>query len=793
MKNVISIIVFLYTVAGFCFMQKPATSFLSGIQSVYVHIDKNSYTPGETLWFKAYFTDASQPVNQTLLVKIIDTEHKNVLIEKEFPVYDIRSHGQIVLPDSIATGTYQLVAYGNATCNLNKYNVFVQQIKILKNTASSLIAKAQLLNTGALLPGKPVQIKFNLTKNSYPVKGIKGKFTASYEGQDKILSSDKLKTDTDGIAIASFIYPQAGPYDHVLVKGEFYDGDKQIHTELFLPSTEKKLLSDIYVEGGQLINGLKNKVLISLKDENNIAVANATIVLREDKANLSSAKTDSTGRAALQFVPKNNMIYDIMVTGDAINKPEILQLPDNKEGILLKLINDRNIKVINTGAATQRKLELWNEAGVLVTKELNIKAGDSVSVVLPQVNEKTIISAGLFKDNKLTNERVFMQGSTDFYTVKITVDNKNIKPHQKVTARVHIEDASGNSVKANLSVATVFNKVIDKEAYKIISLSAYNGMASDKEIKSLLQQDIATANKLLIAKKWRQDTLIMSNENCTASAGLTGFLKNKKKNRGIHINQFIMHTSQGSKIIKVEKNGSFTIPPEYLLAKEGQENYINIDDLLQDYTIEIDSKEDGLPSLLPLVLANKKINYSIISEDIALLPISGVVDLEGVTITKKRDNEYTTADYQKWVRDFPAVCNDYVCIHGIINCGVHKMEKGPPPVVGHRYFYNIWSNYLYTHCISCDCKEKAQTTFALKSITLPEPFPDLTFEGDFDLKYYSTIYWNPNINTNAGGDATVNFTTSDLSGAYTIIIQGLTDYNNSAVYGSTEFKVLLNQ
>ncbi len=50
----------------------------------------------------------------------------------------------------------------------------------------------------------------------------------------------------------------------------------------------------------------------------------------------------------------------------------------------------------------------------------------------------------------------------------------------------------------------------------------------------------------------------------------------------------------------------------------------------------------------------------------------------------------------------------------------------------------------------------------------------VTREGQTQTDYRSTIYWNPDVNTDGNGSATVSFFASDLAGLYRVVVEGVT-------------------
>jgi hypothetical protein len=54
-------------------------------------------------------------------------------------------------------------------------------------------------------------------------------------------------------------------------------------------------------------------------------------------------------------------------------------------------------------------------------------------------------------------------------------------------------------------------------------------------------------------------------------------------------------------------------------------------------------------------------------------------------------------------------------------------------------------------------------------------------------EYISTMYWKNQLLLKKGETQEVSFYTSDITGAYKVIVQGITD--NDVIYGETSFRV----
>ena len=83
----------------------------------------------------------------------------------------------------------------------------------------------------------------------------------------------------------------------------------------------------------------------------------------------------------------------------------------------------------------------------------------------------------------------------------------------------------------------------------------------------------------------------------------------------------------------------------------------------------------------------------------------------------------------------------------------------------------------------------------IKNITIPEEFqvPDYEAYPTTELNMRSTVYWNPNIFTDANGTATFSFFTSDVAGEFEIVAQGLAESTLRPLMGTAAFDVTMKQ
>ena len=73
-------------------------------EKIFVHTDRTTYLPGETLWFKAYVVEGSTmqlfDLSKVGYLEIISPEHTPVL-QVKFPIENASGTGSITIPSSI--------------------------------------------------------------------------------------------------------------------------------------------------------------------------------------------------------------------------------------------------------------------------------------------------------------------------------------------------------------------------------------------------------------------------------------------------------------------------------------------------------------------------------------------------------------------------------------------------------------------------------------------------------------------------------------------------------------------
>ncbi|WP_155807149.1 hypothetical protein [Gillisia marina] len=105
-------------------------------ESVYLHLNKTSFIPGEQVWFKAYVYDRKNniPFLETANLNIVMYDSLGKHVEKQL-VYINNGYGSgsIEIDSSFRAGKYYLKAYTNWMKNFKEDDSFTQEIHVLKS------------------------------------------------------------------------------------------------------------------------------------------------------------------------------------------------------------------------------------------------------------------------------------------------------------------------------------------------------------------------------------------------------------------------------------------------------------------------------------------------------------------------------------------------------------------------------------------------------------------------------------------------------------------------------------
>ncbi len=208
---------------------QPGNEYVT-FEKIYLHIDREFYFIGETIWFKAYLLDgqnlSSVADTQNLYIDLIDSEGR-IAQNQVLICENGEASGSILIPDSSSTGTFMIRAYTDFLKNFGEETFFHKPLKISEVKSSiDLEAEKSKLHEGKpridisffpeggyLLAGTKNLVAFKAIDESGKGVSINGKVL---DGKGETVSS--FKTYYNGMG-RMFLFPMKGKSYKVEIDG----------------------------------------------------------------------------------------------------------------------------------------------------------------------------------------------------------------------------------------------------------------------------------------------------------------------------------------------------------------------------------------------------------------------------------------------------------------------------------------------------------------------------------------------------------------------------------------------
>lgn len=182
-----------------------------GQERMYLHYDKSSYAPGETIWYKTYLMKGIFPTDDSKTVYVDWTDEKgNLLLHGSAPVLYATMFGQFDIPQNYSGQFIHIKAYTKWMLNFDTVFLYNKDIRIISKAAtpaSKNVIIPQLVffpEGGDAIEGVKNKIAFKANDQwGRPVK-IKGIIQ-----NNKGVTVDTLRMFHDGMGFI-YIKPEAG-------------------------------------------------------------------------------------------------------------------------------------------------------------------------------------------------------------------------------------------------------------------------------------------------------------------------------------------------------------------------------------------------------------------------------------------------------------------------------------------------------------------------------------------------------------------------------------------------------
>ncbi len=228
---------------------------------VYLHTDREVYSAGDQINFKAYVRDIYSPsaisISRNLHLIIAD-QSGNLLQEKIFPLINNQTNGVFNLISSVGEGEYFLIAWTDMMEKGPAQNVFRKKIFIKEKLFPGVLINLSAGQT-RYLPGDIAQIKIELT--SVFGKALKRKkinYIASFNGA--AFEAKDAKTDKEGKLSFDLPLPESDELGLLIVEVAVEHQGRTSLNSILVPTSKTPIWIDFAPEGGLFVNGFETEI-----------------------------------------------------------------------------------------------------------------------------------------------------------------------------------------------------------------------------------------------------------------------------------------------------------------------------------------------------------------------------------------------------------------------------------------------------------------------------------------------------------------------------------------------------
>lgn len=763
--------------------------------TLFVHFDKTIYTNNETVWFTGYMLKGNPiEVYDAMSVVLVNNIDSTIAIEEKFVMFAGLSFGSLLLPDSLPPGNYSLMAYTNRLLNGLPEDIFIQPVTIKSSDDPSFNVTLKLDDA----PHSPDSVTVALKAITFGDRLLTNADVQYTIGKGKnILTTGKTKTNVFGESLLKIATKQLNA-DNNLLQVQIKSGKESKKIRLQLPVYDSSPIVKFYPEGGSIIADMLCTVGFEVTTATGEPLP-ATAVLYEGDEISDTIQTDNTGMGRLKLLALKENNYTLqLLTNTAGNKRYRLPqaLPSGPVmHIENALAGDSLYLKLMTLVTGPFYIVLHDYRQVHETFTLLVKQPASKNIALPLINiPKGIVAVTLMDSmGRPWVERLIFAHYNKRTGIQVKTDSLYYGTRQKVQISLRLEGYT-DSIAGNglVSVACVQeNRLERKNMQDIESYFYLQHELSDMPYRYRPMgndaSDAAYLQNILLIKGWRRYTwqaMMQTEPKDTlqehTSLQFTGQVTQYDKRLKKPVLLVTFHESSLN-TFSTDSTGRFALTGENIITNLGKKVLLAVNNASRgDYNVVVTDPYKYINKKLSATIIGSRPELKYPAQDtrLTIIPVNErLPTLQTVVVTSsKRDKSLYAASKN--------ACGDYVCPYNILNCPNHPFG-GRLPVTGQSYNLPGGGTIVYSGCNEVP----QENVINVKGIYMHKEFygSDYAVFNPHDPEYYSTIFWKHAVPIRATKDVSFTFYTSDITGRFKIIVQGVS--GNDVLYGEQTFMV----
>ncbi|MNJ97706.1 MG2 domain protein [compost metagenome] len=770
--------------------QKIAFNHLANpTTNLFVHFDKNIYSNNETVYFTAYILKTEKfhlNAHKILAVALVRDVDSALIKSDKFLIQNGLAFGNMLIPDSVVTGNYQLLAYTDKLVNGKPELIFKQPITIKTNIELPFRANIKLVENPSI-SNKENQVLISVTTNDYKFLSKPVSVNYKYGTVQKT-----AKTDAAGQLLLNIPKQQNLVDPNISVKLK-YQKDSSF---LSMPLPTGKITANVkfFPEGGNLVTNIISTVAWEVTDLQKRPIALKAFLLKNNSP-IDTIETNSYGIGKFKLLADENAVYTVKLANNSL-ADTVYKLPKVlSSGLVINIENavvEDTLSLILRNHKSQKffiRIHNFKQCFLDIPFDMEMKIRKlkiSLAEIPKGLNTITITDS---LDRPLA-ERLFFAHYNNKDLIYANTDKNTYHQREQVSLTLNSKDLPETAI---VSIAVVQeNRLTLRDSNDIKSYTYIRNQLENMPSngKTSIYKDRDYLEQILSVKGWRRYTWQQTQDIKPSdtlkkidSLQITGIVKKNKKPLTAAVNLATFGDSN-IRVIETSMEGKFDFSTPDLITEYGKKMHlfvnatnkasynIEINDAFEKASKDLSKTEASLIPTVPLNLTN--------NSDLVLKNNEKAIQLKEVTIKKTVDRP--RFHYAKG--GFGAnSCGDYVCMYDILNCTNHANDPGnSQPIAGVTY---KGSNGPYQECKTYTEEDKSFVAFS--GIRYHKEFYLHDYKDPLEPAFFSTIYWNYGTILQPKKETTLTFYTSDITGMFKVIMQGIT--KNDVIYTEQKFEV----
>ena len=433
------------------------------IEKTYLHTDRPFYFPGETIWYKAYVTNAHQDatlLSQGIIVELISP--KGVVLKKtNLAVKDGYTYGEFPIYSSWVGGTYKIKAYTQWTKNFGEEALFSKDITVQKIIQPRLQLKFDF-EKEAYGPGSTVKAKLSIKDlENNVLKNVKCIYTLALDG--RIIATKNSTTSQEGLLLIETLLPEYLTSTDVIINVQIpFEGTTESIARS-VPVTLDAIDLQFMPESGHAIEGYKNTIAFKALNPYGKPADISGVIKNSKGEEVITFESFHNGMGSFVLTPQPDETYTAYITEPFISTIAYPIQKIQKEGVVLHLESlDTTTAVFSVKSTNKQQLQL-NASDVLQQcYETTLKASPkSTTIEIPIAT----FARGITKfsltnnDNQIVAERLVFVNYDQKLDIDLSVDKEHYNIRDSVVVQVKTS-IKNKPIASNVSIAVADNAIL---------------------------------------------------------------------------------------------------------------------------------------------------------------------------------------------------------------------------------------------------------------------------------------------------------------------------------------------